>query len=47
MLDLLKPKSLLKCTNPMNVPHYLQKISHRIHDNYSFEPDAETSERLC
>ena len=33
VLDLLKPKSLLKCTNPMNVPHYLQKISHRIHDN--------------
>lgn len=30
----------------MNEPHYLQKISYKIHDNFSFEPDAETNEKL-
>ena len=47
LAELMEPKSLLKCTNPLNQPHYLKKGANKIYDNFKFEPDPETSEKLC
>jgi len=38
---------LPKNVNLLDVPHYMKKGAYKVLDKYKFEPDPETTERLC